>query len=91
MKCFSPSGDFFTPSGALGYPAERDRPSGPFAYQYVQQRATNQEKSPDLHFYVAHSLCRFELDTDEYNCRRRTNRDGVMTLPQKKLDKVCLI
>jgi hypothetical protein len=26
------------------------------AYQYVQQRAINQEKCPDLHFYVAHSL-----------------------------------
>jgi hypothetical protein len=26
------------------------------AYSYVQERATNQEKCPDLHFYVAHPI-----------------------------------
>ena len=58
-----PSRNYFTASGALGYPAGRDRPSRAFAlvYQYVQKRATNQEKCPDLCFYVVHppSIARY--------------------------------
>ena len=58
------------------------------AYQYVQKRATNQEKCPDLHFYVAHPLCSFELDTDQYNRRRRCARSETDFMSLDKRNRI---
>ena len=41
-------------AGTLGYLAGSALRAFSLAYQYVQKRATNQEKCPGLHFYVAH-------------------------------------
>jgi len=47
-------GAFWTQGWTLGYPAGSALRAFSLAYQYVQKRATNQEKCPGLHFYVAH-------------------------------------